>query len=256
MPITVNNYWWDFVDREDYTQWCGMCFDNNWLTNTGYSALYQDVPNGDWLVRAYPTDSTDVGKTIKIFGLDGYGQRLMEKDSSGTWVDGLTITLAIPYGSTSVYVRQIERVIKQETEKPVFLYAYDPARDMLIDLAKYDPSETNPWYARDRLRTGCCNNLINGTTQTPFSVLALVKLKFIPVVADTDLVLIPSTMALKYAIQSVKYGDSQNADEAMKYMAMAIRELNHVMDNQIPQEDAAINTSFAGYERVGYQSVL
>jgi hypothetical protein len=87
-------------------------------------------------------------------------------------------------------------------------------------------------------------------------VLALVKLKFIPVVADTDLVLIPSTMALKYAIQSVKYGDSQNADEAMKYMAMAIRELNHVMDNQIPQEDAAINTSFAGYERVGYQSVL
>jgi hypothetical protein len=57
-------------------------------------------------------------------------------------------------------------------------------------------------------------------------LIALVKLRFVPVVLDTDLVLIDNLDALKNMIQSIKYAEAGDDRMADKYEARAIRELN------------------------------
>lgn len=260
--VFSDNYWWNFVDGGLYRDWCGMPYNQQReLTFMGGSPVYQDIPaDGQWLIRAYPTKQADVGKTITIFGTDGNGQTLRHKEpTTNTWFDGTVIRMQVPFGTTRPsgppnYVRHIDRVLKEVTQGDVALYAYRPSDGTQIQLAQYAPSEENPQYSKYQLRGGCSTGTCG--TNGVFSVLALVKLQFIPVETDNDVVLIPSMMALKYAIQSIKYAEANEEDKSAKYMALAVRELAHVLDNEMPPEDMPIDPSFRGAECVGFQNIF
>jgi hypothetical protein len=270
VPLKVGNLWWDFVDHENYLGWQGAPFawgnggnfgsghrhgaHHGSLSSQGRVPTYNDVPGGNPVyIRAYALGQADVGKTVTIFGLDGNGQPLRHQDpASGLWMDGVIVTLSVPFGSTSIYVQRIDAVIKDQTQFRVPLYSYDPITNTLLDLAVYDPSETDPSYAKDRLIAHGHANC-----QCPFTVIALVKLAFIPVVDDTDYVLIPSTNALKKAIQSIKYGEAGDIANQESFMQAAVNELNHVLDNEEPPNTMPVDAGFMGSEAgIGMQSVI
>lgn len=251
--IRVDNFWWNYVDTGDYKTCCGQALDIQRLTNMGHSPTYNDIPGlGLWKIRVSPTKAADVGKTVTIFGLDSNGQTLRHKNDSNLWEDGLVISLQKPYGESPMYIRQIDRVFRDETQGDIFMFAYDPTRDMWWDLAKYAPDEVNPSYAKDNLY-GCgfpCGE------NAPRSVVALAKLQFIPVNHDNDLVLCPSPMALKFAIQAIKAGEADDDAAYASKILLAVNELNHILDNETPPEDAPINSHFAGHECIGFQRCL
>lgn len=266
VPLKVGTLWYDFVDRDNYALWCGQayyscrdesCFGTSCSTGTlaaqGRVPTYNDVPttHNTQYIRAYCLSPLDVGKTVTIYGVDGNNQPLRHLNATtGEMEDGHVITLAIPYGSSSTYVQRIDAVTKEATRSRVPLYAYDATSDTLLDLAIYEPGETNPSYAKDRL-SSCCD------CTTQFTVIALVKLAFIPVEYDTDYVLIPSTNALKKAVQSIKYGESGEIEKQEAFMQASVNELNHVLNNENPFEQTSVNTGFMGESQgVGLQAVI
>jgi hypothetical protein len=200
-------------------------------------------------VRVYPSVPQDIGKTVKIFGVDNNGQPLRE-NVNNIWVDGQTITIASPYAESTGFVRRIERVIKEPTQGNVRLYAYDTVNAVLEDLANYDPSETLPNYERDQVVLGntCCT--------TSRSVTALVKLQFVKAIADTDLVLISNIDALKLAIQAIKAREAGDRNTAAGFIQDAVAELNMDLNDESPLDQTPVDSGFMGGSYVGMQKMV
>ena len=255
--IQINSLWYQFVDSEFYKSWCGSngtwngsgrAFDwgaswgHNGLNAVGYYSTYSNVPLPSY-IRAYAQVLEDVGKTVTIFGEDENGQPLRTNNGDGTWSDGVVITLAMPWGQTTTLVRKITRVLKDPSQGNVLLYALDPATNTLFDLAVYQPSETNPNYARyylNGMNRGCHTGCTVG-------VLALIKLAYIPVEVDSDLVLIGNLRALKFAIQSIKASEAGNDGAATEFELKAIRELNLELANDQPDNQVTfVDETFSG----------
>jgi hypothetical protein len=131
-------------------------------------------------------------------------------------------------------VNFIARAIKPRTQGPVSLFAYDTVSTALTPLAVYDPGDTNPSFAQYNLHAACCNPSVT------WSAVAMVKLKFIPVVADTDLVLIPNLHALALFIKGMRYADAGDRANALGYQADAVKELNLQFADVSPDEQIPI----------------
>jgi hypothetical protein len=249
--LPVHNPWYDFISQRDWG--CGLW--RSWtgaeaaITVTGQASGYSDVYGDGRNIRAYPRTQEDVGKFVRIFGVDNNNQPLRTNNGDGTWSDGVAITLADPYGVASavgvpVLVRRIDRVVKDVTLGQVLLYAWDTVNLVLEDLARYDPGETSPSYTRYKFNTGSC---FTGCCATGQSIVALVKIKFIPVKFDTDLVMIDNLDALAEMFQSLKLRKEGDLDEALKFEASAVRELNRQLENASPDDTfSAVNNVFGG----------
>jgi hypothetical protein len=85
---------------------------------------------------------------------------------------------------------------------------------------------------------------------------ALVKLKFIPVVAPTDLVLISNIRALKFAVQCIRLEEAGQNDAAAVKMAMAVKELNLQLENEYPVDQTSVDTGFSGGDWLGSQKCI
>lgn len=258
-PIPTRNLWYEFLPDND--RWWYPLFTGHSgcsLTNDGRTPVYSDVPGEGKLIRAYLVYNEDIGKTVTIFGVDNNGQELRTNNGDGTWSEGIVLALTKPFASTSTYVRRIDRVLKDETEGDVRLFAYDPVTDILDDIALYGPSETNPDYERYRLNAAtwpstttpgapnCCN--------TSFSVVALVKLRFFPVKHDTDLVIIDNVEAIKDMIQSIRFGEAGDFTNADKAEIRALRELNMQIADHNPEPQIAVSNDVFGSTGIGVQA--
>lgn len=265
--IRIGNLWYEFIDHDRFNGWnhgwgnspfgFGGLGSHGWrgnmgMINRGRYPTYNDIfPNVNRLVRAHCLVQEDIGKTLTIFGLDNNGQVLRTHDTvNNVWTDGITITLAVPFGSTSVYVSKIDRVIKDVTQGDVPLYAYDPVNNVEEDLAFYAPSETNPSYERDIIKTtiNCCGNMR--------SVEALVKLKFIPVSVPNDLILISNVRALKFAVQAIRLEEAGQNEAGAEKMALAVKELNLQLENEYPVDQTSVDTGFSGGDLIGSQKCI
>jgi hypothetical protein len=235
--VPLNNNWYSFLDFDAGRNW-RSCYWYGWLgsqlqmTQTYPAPTFDDIYGDGRLVRVYPQANADVGRTVKIFGLDNHGQELKTRENDGSWTPGITITIAKPFGSSSVFVRKIERVIKDETTGPVSMFAYNADGDFLEPLATYEPSETNPEYVRFRITGGWpgCGSGESSCSET-MPLVAMVKLRFVPAKLDTDLVLVDNLQALKEMIQSIRYAEQGEVALASQFEARAIRELNMGLRN-------------------------
>lgn len=258
-PLPVRSLWYQFLPLDVYRSWCGT---KSWVGARafGFVPTYNSVFGDGRLIRAYPQEQEDVGKTITLFGTDNNDQPLRTNNGDGTWSDGITLTLALPFVSTSTYVRSIDRVVREVTQTRTLLYAYDAANNALEDLAVYEPGETNPTYARYQLSAGCgcgagggcCGGTSGSSCGTSRSILTLVKLKFIEAKFDNDLVLIPNVDALGLMIQGIRAEEAGDLASAREFEMSAVRELNlELRDLEPDDQTAVLNQPFAG-TTVGY----
>ena len=269
--VPVKSIWYQFLDMRLYhgnhghgfAPWVGHEIG---LQQQTRSPVLQDISGDGRLVRAYCRNPLDIGKTLTIFGIDNQGQELMTQNGDGTWSQGWVLTLAGPpigfaspantvYAQPANYVRRIDRVLKDVTQGVVDLYAYNPTTLVLeTELGHYDPSETNPSYAKYTVHLGhhgagqsCCSALR--------SIVALVKLKMIDVVADTDIVPLEydALSALKFAVQSIKFAEAGDRASSIAYMADAIAELNKLTEDTIPDDQIPVAINPFGETRIGMQ---
>ena len=248
-PVPVHNLWYEFLSHVD-KDYCLSCVGGSWnswswwqnkLQAQGYAPTHTTIFGDGRYVRLNHTLSVDVGKTVRIFGVDNNNQELRTNNGDGTWSDGYVLRCKLPYDQTTVYVRRIDRVIKEETQGDVRLYAYNAADAVLEDLAVYQPSETNPEYERYHVHVPVCTSPTSSSTcGSTQSVLALIKLKFIPAKYDTDLVYLQNLDALKLMIQSVKSSEAGDREAATGYEVDAIRELNLDIWNRDGDDQASI----------------
>jgi len=221
--VTIKNQWYDFVEREWYDCLVGECCEKS-LVAYGRVPTHNTIMGDARTVRAYAQTNADYGKTITIFGTDNANQPLMHRNDDGDWVDGWVRSVKAPYAETTGYVSNIPRVWKDRRQQNVTLFAYNTTDAVLEDLALYEPGETNPSFARYKFNAPHC--IQSDGTEGTRSITALVKLNFIPVEFDTDLVLIDNLTALKFMMQALLLEEGENDAAAQGKIQKAIEELN------------------------------
>ena len=187
-PVPTANGWYAFLNSPTFRTprfWGGSSL-NFANMDIGPAPTYDQVKGENQKVRLYTFCQNDIGKVTRIYGRDSNGQPLAEKDANGDWIEGVSLVAAIPFVSTSMDVQAIDRVQREKTQCHQKMYAFDTVNSTLRDLADYQTSETNPSYFRTKLAGKCCSNSCNGLA----SIVAEIKLAFIPVESDNDLVLI------------------------------------------------------------------
>lgn len=246
-PI-MQNRWFNIVGPRSAT--CGWPWScgHSFMEDVGTAPCYNEV-TGDAgkLIRYYVTKNFDVGKTIRLYGTAFGNQPLQERDADGNWTDGLTITAAKPFATTTVLVTKITSVVRQATQGPARLYEYDADADKLRDLALYDPSETNPRYRRSKLLNiheipGCrdANNICQRQIE------AMVKLAFVPAVSENDFLMIDDFDALKLAIQAIRLEEANDDGLSEAKWMKAIREMNMEIRDKEPGEQTSFNVDVVG----------
>lgn len=222
------------------------------LVDRGTSPVFNQIPCLlPRFLRFYITQASDVGKTITIFGKVG-GIELLTTRSDGTIQPGLVVSLALPFVQTTVAFDNVERVIKDVTDGPVYGYQFDGIN--LFPLATYAPTETLPDYRTSRIQHSGCGVNCN---HWPAQISAFIKLEFIPVVHDDDEVQIDNLEAQALAIQSIKLSDAFDSAGAETMMARAVHKLNLDLRTKLPIDQIPVNFAPQGNahlirRRIGY----
>lgn len=243
-PAEMQNRWYRFLPwTPDHI--AAAC--NHYLKGSGGNLIAEmdgSTPvfnpiacNTGMYLQFFIDNITDAGKLITIFGIDSNGQVIRTQFNDGTWQEGVQLTLAVPYVQTPVKVRKVLRVKKDITNGMVRGYQWDGtslngANPLLLDLCVYSPSETSPDYMHSRLHGFRPNSTCCAFTR----ITALVKLGFVPVVNDDDLVLIENEDAIRDMVMSIKQKEAGDIATSKASEANAFRELNYQMRDRFPIE--------------------
>lgn len=254
----IHNHWYQFtgLDRQDWNP------NRTWPSTVaweqdGTTPVFNNIPCGKAMtISIFPRRQADLGKTITFFGIDQNGQTVRTTWPDGTFQEGEVVSLVINAGitdcSTVTRFSQVTRVLKDATEGEVDVYAYDVVNNVLLEMAHYQPSETNPEYVHLRLHG---YNAAQCSSCCPLSVKLISQLRFIPVSNDSDLVLIDDLDALAVAIQSIKHSDAYDHDAAEKAMARAVHELNLYTRKKFPNENIPVSVSVYGSARLSRNGI-
>jgi len=227
------------------------------LEDSNPRPIYRQVRTGTVgkKIRYYIRYQNDVGKTIKIYGKQYGGQPLQELDSTGAYVDGITLTATSTTPAESdLYVTEITSVVREATQGMAFLYEYDDVTGSLRDLAMYEPNETNPRYRSSVIRNFCCapgcneTVTVSGTdyTRRQVHIEAIVKLEHFDVTNDNDFLLIDNFEAFKFGFQAVKLEEANDDERAEVKFLKAVRELNFEDRDKNPAAQTAVRMSVVG----------
>lgn len=249
-PIPLQNFWGQFVPWDESHYSCAADFirhrmaGNVGIVNDGTSPVFNPIPCGtDMYLLFFPSVPSDVNKTITIYGMDSNSQIIHGQRADKTWQDGIELTLKLPYVQSPFKIRRVDRVVKQKTNSIVRGYQWDgiSTRDgtnpLLYDLASYEASETNPDYLHSKINRVGNSCRCDGLQQ----ISALVKLAYVPIEHDDDLVLIDNMDALRDMILSIKEKEAGNITASQQLELSAFRELNYQLRDRFPIEQFVVD---------------
>lgn len=257
--VEIKNGWYSILDgalslNPSPGKWiwgvdCGV--NDLALTDNGRGPTYRDIPGTTGRnLRYYVKYQNDIGKTITIYGKAYGGQTLQHQDANGDYVDGLVITAAAPYGTSSVLVTEIDSVVRDATQGPGYLYCVDPtdATETLLDLAVYEPSETNPRYRKTLVDNFCSGPICRETTtvdstdytRNRMTIAARVKLDFPDLANDADFIAIDNFEVYKMGFQAVKLEEANDDAAAEVKWIKAVRELNYDIRDMTPESQTPV----------------
>jgi len=198
-------------------------------------------------IMAFSTESADEDVSMRVQGYDSMamkinptsaGEQLSVQRWNGGTEGSLTDEIITAALSTNEF-QDISSIIKPETSGYVTLYAYDPDTYNMWILGKYEPYETQPGYRRYR---------ITNTTYTDVAhITALVKLRYVPMRDDTDLLLIQNLPALKLMCKALHQFDHGDPQRGLIYQAKAVTMLDEQLKNSVPpsnQFDVDVDSGF------------
>lgn len=241
--------WLDYQGPRHLHAWQSWLSHERNLVAQFRAPFYSDIFGLNSTIRVVPMVQADIGKTVTFFGTDTNNQPLRTNNGDGTWSEGITVAAALPFGSTSTFIGHIDRTRKDLTQGNLLIYGYDSVQNAMYDLAVYEPSELNPSYLRNQLDGGHHHGQSGCNTGCQETIIALVKLKFIPVMVPSDglIFLDGSEGALLHAIRAVKREEAGDPAGARGFWTMAVEELNRQLEDFSPDDSfSAVNNVFAG----------
>lgn len=235
----IFNQWYSFISPSA-GYWGRPGFGGNFgqtnavVSDTNMAPTFNEVSGTTGkLIRYYVVNYEDIGKTITLNGTQYGVQPLQELDANNKHLNGVTLTAAAPYASTSALVTRIEAITRQATTGLAYLYEYDPVANTLRDLAVFQPNETNPRFRRSKIFNKPINSNppdANGICWT--NIDALVKVEFVPVVNVRDYLMIDDFDALKFMFQAINAEEARDYQSSELNITQAIRELNFGLRNK------------------------
>ena len=209
------------------------------------AVTFIEMTNPPQLLRAYLTDSADVGKRVLFQGTDSTDAPIYSQDGVNRVV-GNFVSLDSPFVDTPEPYNLITGIQKDITSGQVQIFQVNPTTGDQVLILTMEPGEQTAWYRRyymDRLPCGCCATP-GQTTCDSVQVSALVKLELLPVVVDTDYCLIQNLEAIIEECQSLRYStiDNPTAKQmAQERHTQAIRMLNGELAHYMGTDSAAVN---------------
>jgi len=239
-PAFVHSQWYEFMDGGP-----GTLMNNQYNTNANDLADQGMFPTffpiGDTAMKliAFSTDPADTLKTIRIRGLNSNFETVSpttpgELLAINHWGGGVEGVMNNPtdYTTTTSGFREVLSIVKPVTAGYVSLYAVDfslaTTVPEILFLGKYGPNETSPSYRRYKM------------TATSYldeeCVIALCKIGYVPLVYDSDPLLIQNLPAIKSMCRSVHEMNHGDLKMYREYKADALALLDaELRDGSAPE---------------------
>lgn len=250
-PIRVQNEFYEFLEAgiglQPGTNCAGDALFNCNLMESydrGKFPTFSDLVPGNKRLRFYITDQADISRRVLVQGRDSNGNIIRSLDGV-VQVQGIFLTLTSPYVETPLDIASISGLQKDVTIGDVQVYEYDTSTGALRLISIIEPTEEVTGYRRYFLNgapRNCCDPAPPNPTTTQVTTMA--KLAFIPVVADTDYLLIQDIDALKEECQAVRFGEMDDSLSAQQFKfreANAVELLNGELVHHLGKERPAIN---------------
>ncbi len=187
----------------------GVYARNNAITTT-------DLTAGQY-VRAYLTNAQDVGKRVLIQGNDSNDLPVFSQ-SNLIRVTGLFLALDTVPVTTDITFNSLSGIQKDQTAGQVQIYGVDATTGTETLLLTMQPSETTAWYRRYFFSDLPCSCCPTSSTEGTVTVRAIAKMELIPVITDTDYLLLQSKEALIEEGMSIRLQEADTT--AAQQMAM------------------------------------
>lgn len=181
-------------------------------TNSDNDVFPEGMP-----IAAFSTDGADTVHSLTVVGKNFKNEDITEDLPIQKWHGGVEGELRGRWNrilklSTNNF-KEITRVIKPATKGYVCAYAVDSSRDFMFLLAKYHPKQTIPGFRRYRIT--------NKSYGEFSSILAMVRLRHVPLVSDNDILPIDSIQPLKLMVMAITAENAKDAQNAAIYMGAA-----------------------------------
>ena len=211
---------------------------------------------GPQTIRLYPSNNADVGKLVQLQGIDQNGKVVYGVDPvTGEAIIGESLALQIPFTTAAFSYQEITGLMKDPTLGPMTVFAVDAAGDH-TQITTMEPDETTAAYRQyflNGLPAACCN-----TPQGIVQVQAQVKLDFVPVLNDSDYLLIQSIPALIEECMAIRWSriDAPQATAKEKTRhAKALSILCGQLDHYYGKTKTAIGMRLFGSDRLRPQPI-
>lgn len=212
-PGVVRNQWYEWLDSGpgllDSESSNGLN-----IVDRGEAATTSDIVNtgNPKKIKVYSVGAEAAGLELVVHGEDWSGNPIYT-----TSVPGEEIAIAIGGTLSTNQFSRITGVQKPVTTSVVKVYEYDTVTTTERQIAYYDPDEKSPWYRRSIIpglqNMAECEDCASGR-----KVEVVGKLRFIPVINDSDFILIGNLPALKLAVMAIKKEEADLIGEANAYM--------------------------------------
>lgn len=230
------------------------------------ACTFADIASTNKFLRIYPTEAADDNMRTLVSGLDANGAAISNLDGL-IRVNGVFATLALPFvdvalpgTATPLGISSITGIQKDVTLGSVHYYEVDFTTGTQRLLLTMEPSEKVAAYQTYffyKLPQGCCN-VVGASDDSLVQLKAIVKLDLIPVVADSDYLLIQSAEAIIAECQSIRYSemDSQEAvGKSLERHRAAVRYLQGQLIHYEGKESVAVNFAPFGNARLANQHI-
>jgi hypothetical protein len=178
---------------------------------------------GEMYLVAFAASASDVGKTLDVFGcgVNGLDRPNGESIPINAWGSVTEGTWDAAFTSSTALYSTVNRLVKPATDGYVSLYAVEKTSGSMFLLAKYHPSQTQPQFRRYRVtnatvadsgvqsashnfNTAVHSDIIPEVTSgSAVVVLALVRLRHVPLADPSDILPIDSMQALVFAVRAI-----------------------------------------------------
>jgi len=264
-PVMIQNQFYEYLQfgngKVPKFRWPSSCKVQGYSRNN--VPTFTDLAPAPQLLHIYTSNSDDVDneKHVLIQGIDSNGQTITSQDD-GDLVQGIYLTLDTPFIATPMALNAITGIQKDITVGSIQIFQADPTTGNEVLLLTMEPSEQVASYRRyyfDNLPISCCPPIIApAPVPATLQVTALAKLEFIPVMVDSDYLLIQSTEAIISECESIRYGSMDVPIAKQMSQAKhteAIRMLQGQLVHYLGKDLPAINFAPFGSARLEKQKI-
>jgi hypothetical protein len=210
-PIPIYNQFWEYLQfgngRLPKQNHCdsGGCLQEVLSRNS--VPTWTDLSNAPQYLRAYPSNDGDTAARIFYQGTDQNNRPIVNLDGADR-VQGVFYGLTYPFNTTAEQFSALTGIQKDQTLGAVEVFQVNPTTGEEVLLVTLDPGQTTASYRRyyfNNLPCSCCSDPV--TEPQTITLRAICKFEPLPVLTDTDYLVIQNQEAMIEACKAVRYSE-------------------------------------------------